>query len=91
VTGLPPGPIANPGAASLKAALYPAKVPYRYFVAHPDGHHEFRRTYAEHLEAIRLVRGAARADSLRAEQAARHLARDSAMRAVGLNDGVRRP
>ena len=55
-TGLPPGPIASPGAASMRAALQPAKVPYRFFVAAPDGHHEFRRTYAEHLEAIRLVR-----------------------------------
>jgi UPF0755 protein len=54
--GLPPGPIASPGAASLRASLYPAKVPYRFFVAAPDGHHEFRRTYAEHLEAIRMVR-----------------------------------
>jgi UPF0755 protein len=55
-TGLPPGPIASPGAASIHAALYPAKVPYKYFVAAPDGHHEFRRTYAEHLEAIKMVR-----------------------------------
>lgn len=91
VTGLPPGPIASPGAASIRAALYPAKVPYRYFVAHPDGHHEFRRTYAEHLEAIKLVRGVARADSIKAEAAARAAARDSALRAVGLKDSVRRP
>ena len=55
--GLPPGPIASPGAASMGASLHPAKVPYRFFVAAPDGHHEFRRTYAEHLEAIRMVRG----------------------------------
>jgi UPF0755 protein len=63
VLGLPPGPIASPGAASLQASLFPAKVPYRFFVAHPDGHHEFRRTYAEHLEAIKMVRHAAKADS----------------------------
>ncbi len=56
VAGLPPGPIASPGAASLLAALYPAKVGYRYFVAAPDGHHEFRRTYEQHLEAIKMVR-----------------------------------
>jgi UPF0755 protein len=55
--GLPPGPIASPGAASLTAALFPASVPYLYFVAAPDGHHEFRRTLAEHEAAIRLVRG----------------------------------
>jgi len=54
--GLPPGPISSPGAASLEASVRPAKVPYRFFVAAPDGHHEFRRTYAEHLEAIRMVR-----------------------------------
>lgn len=54
--GLPPGPIASPGAASIEAAVYPADVPYLYFVAHPDGHHEFRRTFDEHTEAIRMVR-----------------------------------
>lgn len=56
-SGLPPGPIASPGIASIRAALFPAKVGYRFFVAAPDGHHEFRRTYAEHLEAIQMVRG----------------------------------
>jgi UPF0755 protein len=49
--GLPPGPIASPGAASLAAVLAPANVPYLYFVARPDGHHEFRETFAEHTEA----------------------------------------
>jgi UPF0755 protein len=80
--GLPPGPIASPGAASIIAALNPAKVPYRYFVAHPDGHHEFRRTYEEHLEAIRMVRSAARTDSIARDAAVRTLARDSALKAV---------
>ena len=50
--GLPPGPIASPGEASIVAALNPANVPYLYFVAHPDGHHEFRTTFAEHTRAI---------------------------------------
>jgi UPF0755 protein len=54
--GLPPGPIASPGAASIEAALYPANVPYLYFVAHPDGHHEFRQTFAEHTEAREQIR-----------------------------------
>ncbi|MCC7195081.1 MAG: endolytic transglycosylase MltG [Gemmatimonadaceae bacterium] len=54
--GLPPGPICSPGAASIEAVLHPADVPYRFFVAAADGHHEFRRTYAEHLAAIRMVR-----------------------------------
>jgi UPF0755 protein len=61
--GLPPGPIASPGAASLEAAVYPAKVPYLFFVAHPDGHHEFRRTFREHTEAIREIRQKARAEA----------------------------
>ena len=59
--GLPPGPIASPGAASIEAAVHPANVPYLYFVAHPDGHHEFRTTFREHAEAIRQVRAGARA------------------------------
>jgi UPF0755 protein len=59
--GLPPGPIASPGAASIDAALNPADVPYLFFVAHPDGHHEFRRTFAEHQQAIQMVRREARA------------------------------
>ncbi len=65
VRGLPPGPIASPGAASLQAALYPAQVPYRFFVAAADGHHEFRRTYREHLAAIAMVRKKAVPDSAR--------------------------
>jgi UPF0755 protein len=57
--GLPPGPIASPGRASLEAAMYPANVPYLYFVAHPDGHHEFRTTFREHTQARQEVRKAA--------------------------------
>ncbi len=63
--GLPPGPIASPGASSMDAAANPAAVPYLYFVAHPDGHHEFRRTFREHAEAIRQVRGQQRAAAKR--------------------------
>lgn len=55
-SGLPPGPIGSPGAPSLAAAVMPAQVPYLYFVAQPDGHHEFRTTYAEHLQAVREAR-----------------------------------
>ena len=58
--GLPPGPIASPGVASLAAAAHPASVPYLYFVASRDGHHEFRMTLNEHVNAIRQVRGAAK-------------------------------
>jgi len=56
--GLPPGPIASPGRASILAALYPANVPYKYFVALPDGHHEFRNDFAGHETARRLARRA---------------------------------
>ncbi len=54
--GLPPTPIANPGEESLKAVLYPADVPYLYFVSKGDGSHHFSRTYREHLRAVRKYR-----------------------------------
>jgi UPF0755 protein len=49
--GLPPGPIANPGLASLRAAAHPQQVKYLYFVAKPDGSHIFSTDYREHLRA----------------------------------------
>ena len=56
--GLPPGPIANPGAASLKAALSPAETSYLYFVARGDGSggHHFSTTIAEHNRAVAAYR-----------------------------------
>lgn len=62
-TGLPPGPIASPGAASIEAALSPADVPYLFFVARADGSHQFTRTFEEHSRAIAQIRSAARATS----------------------------
>lgn len=56
--GLPPGPIAAPGIASLQATLYPAQAPFLYFVAYPDGHHEFRVKLEEHQAAARIARRA---------------------------------
>lgn len=56
--GLPPGPIASPGVPSIIAALYPANVPYKYFVAFPDGHHEFTPTVRKHEVAVKASRKA---------------------------------
>ncbi|NIO30303.1 MAG: endolytic transglycosylase MltG [Gemmatimonadetes bacterium] len=54
--GLPPGPIGSPGAAAIDAALHPAPVPYLYFVAREDGHHEFSRSLREHNQKIQQIR-----------------------------------
>ena len=56
--GLPPGPIANPGMASLRAALKPTATSYLYFVARPDGsgRHAFSETLEEHNAAVQAYR-----------------------------------
>jgi UPF0755 protein len=51
--GLPPGPIANPGARSLEAAMAPSATHYFYFVARGEGRHTFSETYEAHLGAVR--------------------------------------
>jgi len=56
IHGLPPGPIASPGLKSVMAALYPADVPYLFFVSENNGRHRFSTTEAEHREAVRLYR-----------------------------------
>lgn len=50
--GLPPGPIANPGKASLKAALNPANEDFIYFVSKNDGTHHFSKNLREHTNAV---------------------------------------
>lgn len=50
--GLPPGPIASPGKASVDAALQPANVPYLYFVSRNDGSHAFATTLEEHNKNV---------------------------------------
>lgn len=54
--GLPPGPVNNPGRASLLAALYPQGNGYLFFVANGRGGHWFTRTYDEHLHYVRMYR-----------------------------------
>jgi UPF0755 protein len=51
--GLPPGPIASPGAASLEAVVKPAAVSYLYFVSRNDGSHVFADSLAEHNRNVR--------------------------------------
>jgi UPF0755 protein len=64
VSGLPPGPIASPGTASIVAAIQPAASEAMFFVAFPDGHSQFTNTFAEHSTAVKSA----------------HAARDSAAR-----------
>ncbi len=52
IRGLPPGPISNPGLASIKAVLYPAETDYLYFVSKNDGTHYFSSSIEEHNRAV---------------------------------------
>jgi len=52
IPGLPPGPIANPGADALRAVVDPAESDYLFFVSRNDGTHVFSKTYAEHVRAV---------------------------------------
>ena len=57
-TGLTPGPIANPGLASIEAALDPEETSYYYYVLDPEaGVHQFSKTLAEHEKKIKQIYG----------------------------------
>jgi len=53
IKGLPPGPIANPGAEALKAVLFPADTKYIFFVARKDRTHQFSTNLKDHQRAVR--------------------------------------
>ena len=57
--GLPPGPIANPGAAALQAAMHPEESEFLYFVSDNNGHHRFSSSAAEHEKNVAAYRKAA--------------------------------
>jgi UPF0755 protein len=57
-TGLPPGPIANPGVAALKAAMHPAPTKYLYFVADAAGHSVFSEDLKTHAQQVQAYRHA---------------------------------
>jgi len=63
--GLPPGPVCNPGAASIRAVMKPSEKGYLYFVATGTGGHNFSSTLAEHSENIRKYKVALRQAEIR--------------------------
>jgi UPF0755 protein len=77
VSGLPPGPIGNPGRGAIEATLNPERHSLYFFVARPDGRHMFSRTSAEHTDSVAVAR-ALRAEFEAHRDSLERAARDSA-------------
>jgi len=69
--GLPPGPIASPSIEAIRAVLFPADVPYLYFVARNDGSHEFSVDLTAHNAAVKRFQSKRRGDVARSENGER--------------------
>lgn len=71
IAALPPGPICNPSLSSIRAALFPADVPFLYFVSKNDGSHLFSETVEAHNQAVKTYQPARGSTSARSKLVAR--------------------
>jgi UPF0755 protein len=71
IAALPPGPICNPSLSSIRAARYPADVPFLYFVSKNDGSHLFSETVEAHNQAVKVYQPVRESTSSRSKSVAR--------------------